>query len=263
MRLNPAVCLAGICAFAIPASTHAAPATSTHAAPATSAPAAPAISAPAATTSTTSAALQIGGPKKPNEYWEAAVARFRSEETTAPKGGTILLGDSITTRWPKDLFPGDKVVNRGIGGDHIGGYNYYGLIDRMDTSVEALKPKRVFLMIGINDMLDVGPPMENLKLAYPYMLGQLRKAAPDAEIIVQSILPVSKPAFHYMHEPIKELNKTIEQAAKERGMRYVDLYSRFKDENGKLRKGLDSDGIHLSPEGYELWIKVLKEEGLL
>lgn len=221
------------------------------------------ITTGSAGTSATAGLILDKAQKKPSPYWTTAVARFVSEETTAPRGGTVLLGDSITARWPAGMFPADKVINRGIGGDHIGGWNYLGLLDRLPTSVEVLKPRQVYLLIGVNDMLQGGPPMDNMVAAYGYLLDELHRVAPDARIIVQSLLPVSKPEFEYMHDPIIELNGHIAKLAAARGLRYVDLYSAFADDKGKLKPGLDVDGIHLSPKGYELWLDVLKREGLL
>jgi len=223
----------------------------------------PAASATALAGKSTSTLIMDAARKKPADWWQTAVARFRSMETTAPKLGTVLLGDSITARWPAGMFPGEKVVNRGIGSDHIGGWKYFGIIDRLDTSVKALQPRRVFLMIGINDMLPGGAPMENMVEAYGYLLDQIKANAPDAEIIVQSILPVSKPDFHYMHEPIKQLNTEIQRMSSEKDMRFVDLYSRFKDDKGLLKAELSKDGVHLTPEGYRLWLDVLVAEGIL
>lgn len=201
--------------------------------------------------------------KKPNESWQKIVAGFRAVETTTPKHGIVLLGDSITSRWPKGLFPGDNVINRGIGGDHIGGWKYFGLLDRMDTSIKALEPKRVYLMIGINDMLPGGAPMENMVAAYERLLDELKKDAPDAEIYVHSILPVSKPDFFYMKKPIVELNTHIKRLAAEKGLHFIDMYPHFVNEKEDLKPELTKDGVHLTPEGYDLWLKVLKENNAL
>ena len=43
------------------------------------------------------------------------------------------------------------------------------------------------------------------------------------------------------------------------GLKYIDLYSLYEVE-GKLPDDITTDGLHLSPKGYEKWYEVLKEE---
>jgi hypothetical protein len=59
----------------------------------------------------------------------------------------IFLGDSITEKmdW-QELFSSNNIINRGICSDTIS-----GVINRLD-SILQVKPSKVFLMIGINDM---------------------------------------------------------------------------------------------------------------
>ena len=59
----------------------------------------------------------------------------------------LFLGDSITDycEW-QELFGMANIKNRGIDGDTI-----IGVIDRLDEIV-ASSPKKIFLMIGINDL---------------------------------------------------------------------------------------------------------------
>ena len=208
-------------------------------------------------------ALLILDPAKKTQldYWDDAVAKFRADETSAPKGATVLLGDSITAGWPAGLFPDKPTVNRGIGGDFIGGWKFPGVGDRLDTSIIALKPKRIFLMIGANDCLDIGPPMETKVAGYALLLDKLKQAAPDAKVYVQSCLPVTRERWEYMQPAIKELNSHIERLAKERGFVYVDLHSKFTGPDGKMRPELTSDGLHVSKDGYELWAKTLMDLG--
>ena len=220
--------------------------------------------APVQAASESSATLNLdASTKKPNEYWSKAVAKFKSEETSAPRHGVVLFGDSITARWPEGKFPAKNVINRGIGGDHIGGYKYFGLLDRMDTSIKNLQPARVYLLIGVNDMLPGGPPMANMKLAYNHLLDEIIKDAPGAEIYVQSILPVSKPEFEYMKKPIIQLNREIKKLADEKHLHFVDLYPHFVNDKEDLKPELTVDGVHLTPAGYDLWIKVLKANNAL
>ena len=64
----------------------------------------------------------------------------------------VLLGDSITWagNW-ESRFPGVHLVNRGIPG-----YKTANVLNEMDATI-ALRPKKAFLMIGINDLLGMAP----------------------------------------------------------------------------------------------------------
>src|ERR1700719_953485 len=59
----------------------------------------------------------------------------------------VMLGDSITEAAPWDELTGCRsIVNRGIGGDTTG-----GVLARLGDVVK-LRPRAVFLMIGVNDI---------------------------------------------------------------------------------------------------------------
>nr|MBD3621582.1 hypothetical protein [Sunxiuqinia sp.] len=63
-------------------------------------------------------------------------------------------------------------------------------------------------------------------------------------------------------EGIVLLNEQLKTVAENENIGYLDLYSRFADENGQLLPGYTADGIHLSAEGYLRWREVFKEEGI-
>src|SRR5271165_596600 len=64
----------------------------------------------------------------------------------------VMLGDSLTEGGPwRELTGCLYLVNRGIGGDTSG-----GVLARLDEII-ALKPRAVFLMIGVND-ISLGVP---------------------------------------------------------------------------------------------------------
>ena len=39
----------------------------------------------------------------------------------------------------------------------------------------------------------------------------------------------------------------------------IDLHSFFADDNDLIKKELTNDGVHLSEEGYNLWVSVVRE----
>ena len=106
------------------------------------------------------------------EYYARRLKEFIDDTEGHKTGGIVFLGDSITEGFPLDTaFPDGSVINRGISGDKI-----EGVTERLDVSVVVFKPRRVYLMIGVNDLLRQDPqPMEELEESYDILLQDLAK----------------------------------------------------------------------------------------
>ncbi len=98
----------------------------------------------------------------------------------------VFLGNSITEGFDLEIyFPGYEIANRGIVGDHLD-----GLVERLDNSVLSLKPQKLFLMIGINDIGDRRSD-EYLKEMFVTLIDTLIISLPETEIYLHSMLPTS------------------------------------------------------------------------
>lgn len=165
----------------------------------------------------------------------------------------IFLGNSITDgcEW-RELFDNPRIKNRGISGDTT-----MGVYDRLDAILSG-HPAKIFLMIGINDLsrgLAAETVVENIRR----ILGRIRSESPATRVYVQSLLPVSDAfgtfAGHSARRgDIPGINEALRQSASEYGAVYVDLFSRFVDEQtGKMDTVYSNDGLHLLGKGYLLW----------
>lgn len=176
---------------------------------------------------------------------------FREMTKTLPKGGIILLGDSLTEIGPwAELLPGKQIRNRGISGDTT-----RGVLHRLEEIIHA-QPEQIFLLIGINDLKSRVPTDETAS-NYAQILDQLQAGCPSAKIYTQSLLPTHNDLFAANYEEVEELNEMIAALAQERNLQYLDLYPRFTILGNQPNPAYFSDGVHLTPKGYILWASLL------
>lgn len=185
--------------------------------------------------------------------------KFRREADTADPGAVVLLGDSLTANFPPDKLPsGMRILNRGIGGDKIGGWKYYGVLDRIDCCVAALKPSKVFLMIGINDLVSSNTPEDEMTSGIRTLLSRLGESISPRQIYVQSVLPLR--GKHSSKNPkVDRFNEVLKQEAAAAGVHYLDIHPLFENEEGELSDEYTSDGLHLNPAGYSRWADAIAE----
>lgn len=196
-----------------------------------------------------------------NGYYVERVKYFA--QLKAPEKAIVFLGNSITEagEW-QEVLPGKKVINRGISGD-----NSFGVYARLDALL-ALKPAKVFLLIGIND-LKRGTPVEVILNNYRKIIEKIKKDAPKTTLYLQSILPVAEsvmPAIYakITNEKVKELNKGIMELADSNQLTYIDLYNDvFIGNERQLKIEFTTDGLHLKAAAYIIWAKYLQDKKYL
>ncbi|MBD2529264.1 G-D-S-L family lipolytic protein [Nostoc flagelliforme FACHB-838] len=164
---------------------------------------------------------------------------------------SILVGDSLSMWFPREKLPTGKLwLNQGISGDTSS-----GVLKRLGA-FSATRPNVIYIMAGIND-LRKGASDETILRNYRRIVRRLRQTHPQAQIIVQSILPTRLPRLS--NSRIRHLNIQLTVIAKEEGANYLNIYSWFTDMEGNLRSELTTDGLHLSQEGYDVWRSALQQ----
>lgn len=174
------------------------------------------------------------------------------DELPVDSADIVMLGNSLTNgcEW-HELLGMPNVKNRGISSDVI-----QGVADRMHPLVNG-HPAKIFLMIGVNDVShDLGA--DSIACAYGKLIDQIRAEMPDTKLYVQSCLPVNISFGMYKgmadkEDDIRQLNSLVEAMAADKGFTWIDLYSRFVDADGHMKRDLTNDGLHLLGKGYLLW----------
>ena len=183
-------------------------------------------------------------------YYHQRVSHFETLPKT--KSDIIFLGNSISDggEW-SELFNDNRIKNRGISGDFTA-----GVLNRLDE-ISIRKPKKIFLLIGVNDLarnISTDSIFKNIIQIARY----LKQESPSTKLYIQSILPVNDTFKTFgghtsKGEQIKALNANLKLNATTYQYTYIDLYSSFLDENGKMAKKFTNDGLHLKGDGYLLW----------
>lgn len=191
--------------------------------------------------------------------WKQRVDLFQ----TYPKKDnlTIFLGNSLTENFEAYFSFKDTLLNFGISGDFT-----EGILNRLDQVIE-FKPKKIVLMIGINDILEK-VPIDTITGNYSKIVGRILKEIPNVKLYIQSNLPV------YQRESlitsnddnmveVRKLNDFLKELCGQKQIDYIDLFPLFVDEHNQLQPELTTDGIHLNEKGYSIWKKELEKRKLI
>jgi lysophospholipase L1-like esterase len=180
-------------------------------------------------------------------------------ELTPPKNGVLFLGDSITAAGDWEVwFPDEVIHNRGKFG-----CTTENLIERIHELSEA-KPDKVFVMIGVNDVLQ-NREVDEISLNHAEMLKSLQYQFPNAKLYVQSVLPVNTKMMNdsrTLNVSIGQLNHRLELLCEERRIHFINLFDQFVADGNELNPRYSFDGLHLSSEGYQLWKTAIQDEVL-
>lgn len=165
---------------------------------------------------------------------------------------SVLMGDSITEGWfatDPGFFTKNNFVGRGISGQVTS-----QMLLRFREDVIKLKPKRVIILAGTNDIAEnQGPISLDKVFGNIVSMAELAKAN-NIKVILCSVLPAYDFPWRKDMQPADKviaLNKMIKDYAQKNHITYVDYHSVLKDEKNGLPKEIAEDGIHPNKLGYE------------
>ena len=163
----------------------------------------------------------------------------------------VMLGDSLSLWFPSDRLPQSSVwLNQGISGETTRG------VLLRSTDLATAQPSTIYVMAGVND-LKRGLRDADILNNISQTLKQLRQRHPNAQIVLQSILPTR--STQVPNDRIAQINTWLSVVAKRQGAYYLDIHSHFTARDGYLRSDLTTDGIHLSDRGYAVWQSALNQ----
>jgi len=202
-------------------------------------------------------------------------SRLAHEQLLAKrKAGKIdayFMGDSITRRWGasdtqyQDLlanwnanFKGWNAADFGWGADKT----QHMLWRLQNGELDGVNPKVVVLMAGTNNvgratpLGDVSERAAEVARGVKAVVGEIRKRAPDATLVITGITPRNDNIA--VMPVINEANAEIARLADGRKVRYININEQLAFPDNQLREGMANDGLHLTPKAYQIWADALQ-----
>ena len=132
-------------------------------------------------------------------------------------------------------------------------------ISRADA-VAAADCGKIYLMLGVNELGWNGTDI--FRSHAENLLRRLQADHPDAEIVVQSLLPVSAEqdakGSYVNNQRILAYNQVWMELAEETGCDYVNIAEAVTGEDGCLPAEMSFDGVHLNRAGCHAWLDYLR-----
>ncbi len=173
----------------------------------------------------------------------------------------VFFGDSITEFWtPKNstLFHNTNYINRGISGQTTS-----QMVFRFQQDVIDIKPSKVIILAGINDLAENTGPISIEKIFENTITMVELANANKIKILLCSILPATAFSWRpdlYPADKIIQLNLMLKKYAFNKVIPFVDYYSAMVDSKIGLNKKYSDDGVHPNNEGYKVMEKELKSK---
>jgi lysophospholipase L1-like esterase len=123
--------------------------------------------------------------------------------------------------------------------------------------VAVLKPKKLYLLLGINEINYITP--DQLCGLYKQFIDKIRERVPNAIIYIQSITPTTED-YEANKNPgvnakINEHNLKLVEFTKNNNLYYLNIAEIFKDSKGYLLANYSGgDGLHFNDSGYKAWM---------
>ena len=184
---------------------------------------------------------------------------FKKEDSAQfpPKHAILFIGSSSFRFWSdvQNYFSGYTIINRGFGGSSLP-----DIIRFAPDILFPYEPKQVVIYCGENDLagdtsLTANDVFNRFKTLYQMIRDSLGE---KVNVVYVSIKP--SPSRAFLLSKMVAANKLIQQyLSKQKEAAFADVFHPMLDANGKLRPELyRDDQLHMKPEGYAIWKKVIQ-----
>jgi lysophospholipase L1-like esterase len=187
--------------------------------------------------------------------WEPDIAKFEAADrsTPPPASPVVFVGSSSIRKWNLETsWPGEGYLNRGFGGSELSDSVYY-----FDRIVKPYHPKAIVVYAGDNDF-GKGATAAQVVERFAAFAAKAHAELPGTPVLFIAIKPSRK--RWALWPQIQEANRAIAALCDASpDLDYADIATPMLATGAPPQASLfESDGLHMSAEGYALWKGVLQ-----
>jgi beta-glucosidase len=196
----------------------------------------------------------------PKSDWLQRHAAFLAQRDAAPVD-LLFVGDSITEGWLTDgrdtwdrEFVPRRPLNLGIGGDET-----QHVLWRLDHGeIDGLSPKLAVLLIGTNNLGNVGHTPAEVAAGVAAVVASLRAKLPATPVLLLGLFPRERQPDAPLRQAVWAVNELIAPLGNGTDVHYLDIGSAFLRRDGVLPAKVMPDYLHLSAEAYQTWADAMR-----
>lgn len=173
--------------------------------------------------------------------------------------GLLFLGDSITDFWPTQgtetwsKFAPYLPADFGISGERT-----ENVLWRITNGeLDGIDPKAVVIMIGTNNIGHFNDEEPEWTAAgIKKIVEVVHQKLPSTQIILLGVFPRDKKDSP-MRRKVTRINNIISSYDDAKSIHYLDITSKFLDDNGEIPADVMADGLHPTAKGYQIWFDAM------
>lgn len=191
---------------------------------------------------------------------QAKVDRYRELNRTIEPGGIVCAGSSLMEFFPIERMAAEAGLDLNLHNRGVAGFVADELLACLDECVLALRPARLVINIGTNDLNDPATTNDVLVARYERILTAIERELPGIDITMPAYYPVNPDVATdegvrrclavRTNARIRAANEAVRGLAGRHHARFVDLNAPLLDGHGRLRAEYTVEGMHLNEAGY-------------
>ena len=173
-----------------------------------------------------------------------------------PANAIVFTGSSSFTKWTdvRDYFPGYPIINRGFGGSILPDVIRYA-----NKIIIPYKPKQVVIYCGDNDLASSDTVTAQIVLdRFKELFFIIRNQLPNTNVVFVSIKP--SPSRERLLTKVQAANTLVKNfLATQKNTGFADVYHpMLGPDNLPVKDLFLDDMLHMKPNGYVIWQKVIQ-----